>query len=464
MNISDTLPIIPKIAEYLYTNITLPRVSPEYTPKSILPSIPSRNDILIRVWEILASVHPNYYAISLVFSCVAIFCYIKIRYPFWNTQPVVHTYDYLRKWFYTTPVILFKNPFKTRFYDPKQVVTRDYQRLSTDDIKSVCEFLNAHYIPTDRLLSTITEKTLSLYLSGHNASSYISIHREIDGTITGACASRLSCFYWYSSYTSTIASDGKSSPEYFTPLEMYWLDFVTIRRNFNQTHIAERLLQTHEYNIRIMNPKIAVSMFKKEGDLCECVVPFVEYTTSTFYMRNVKVDPLPPDFILSRVTKTNLDILHDIYHILTHPGDGVRKMMAGCILPDIGHIQSLIISSQMYLFCLKKKGHIYGIYWFKDMNIHYEDLDGKTLGLVASFQNTESPDIFMVGFTHSLRQILLETPDYRILSIYDIGHTTTLLSNWRVYNHTILETPCALYFYNYMVPNIPILSRDLFIL
>jgi hypothetical protein len=460
-----TISLFSKTIRYLYRNITLPRVSPEYNSPSILPELPSRQDVVVGIWEILASVHPNYYAIALMFVCVGIFMYIKIRYPFWNTQPVVHIYDWYRRWIQTTPGILQKYPFKTRFYDTtKQIQTIDFSHIpkpthdESKQLKQICEFVQSNYIPTDRLLSTITEKVLSLYLSGHNAPSYISIHRELDQTITGVCTSRFVNWFMYEPENT-----GKMTLETppLTHIETYYLDYMTVRRE-TETRIAERLFQTHEYNIRIANPTIAVSMFQKDGEPCEGVVPFMQYNTYTFYMRNLPVDPLPPDFIISRVAKENVDMLHDIYHILTTPETGTKKMWSMCLLPDIGHVRELLVNRQMYLFCLKKKGHLYGVYFFKDMNIHYEDIDGKTLGLVASIQNTDSLPLFMSGFMMSLREILKETVQYKMLMIRDIGHNLFILGKWREYHHTILDTPNWLYLYNYCLPKMPFLRSDLF--
>ena len=260
----------------------------------------------------------------------------------------------------------------------------------------------------------------------------------------------------------TITAGGSLETPPITHIETYQLDYMTVRRETG-TRIAERLFQTHEYNIRIANPTIAVSIFQKEGEPCEGVVPFFQYNTYTYYMRNLPVDPLPPHFIISRVAKETFDMLHDIYHILTTPETGTKKMWSTCLLPDIGHIRELLVARQMYLFCLKKGGHLYGAYFFKDMNIHYEDLDGKTLGLVASIQNTDSVALFMTGFMMSLREILRqETAQYKMLMIRNIGHNEFILGKWVELHHTILDTPNSIYLYNYCLPKMPVSSRDIF--
>jgi hypothetical protein len=455
---------ISRIGAYLYRNIELPRVSSEYQSQPIV-RVPTREEIVVGMWEILSSVHPNYYALAIMAVCLVLFMYIKLRYPFWNTQPVVHTYDYYRKWFIATPGILQKYPYKTRFYDKtKQIQTHDISRISAEEMKLICEFLQSNYIITDRLLSEITEKTIRPHFQGHNAPSYMSIHRELDGTITAVSTSQMRNMFMFWGGEAAMANpeNRESMPNH---IELYMLDYVCFKRDYPaNAQLAERMIQTHEYNIRIMNPTISASLFKKEGGRCEGVVPFVEYTTYTFYMRNLAVSALPPHYTITRVEKENVDLLHDIYHILTTPEHGAGKFFSVCVLPDIANVIGRLASRQLYLFCLKKGGHLYGAYLFKDANIHYEDLEGKTLALVASIQNTNHADLFMAGFMHSLRHILKETSYYKMLTIDTLGHNSIILGKWMELHHTILEMPDALYLYNYVYPRMPIHPAAVFAL
>lgn len=432
------------VSSYIYNNITLPRVSPTYMPNEWTP--PSYKYVIVRIMEILSTIHPNYCVVVLCLICVLLFVYIKIKYPFWNTQPVVHTYDYWRRWFVREAHIIYKLPYKSRFHDKEnKISTMDYSRVDTPEKHQLTVFLQSHYIPTDRLLSTISTPVLDAYLSGHNAPSFLSIHRELDGRITGMTTSRLIHVYFY---TGNVRSN----------IEAYFTDFMCIHRECSGRGIAERVFQTHEYNRRVRNHLIPVSLFRKEGELCEGVVPFISYTTYTYYMRNLDVRPLFPGFTISRVSKHNTDLLHDIYHILTKPNtDGATlSMFSVCILPDLGNILSLLEKRELFLFCLKKGEHLFGIYIFRNAHIHYEELDGETLELVATIQNTDNTPVFMSGFMHSLREILKGNREYKMIRIPSIGHNQVVLSKWREYHHSVLETPGALYLYNYVLPKMTV--------
>lgn len=434
---------------YLNHSITFPSVSPTYSARPYFSSFSDTcKSVVVRIFEILSTIHPNYYVVAFCFVWLVLFVYIKIRYPFWNTQPVVHTYDYWRRWLTREPHIIYKLPYKSRFYDKEsKVSTIDYSRVSTPEKQQIAVFLQSHYIPTDRLLSTLSVAVLDTYLSGHNAPSFVSVHREMGGHITGVITSRLTNVYFADTAPSHI--------------EAYFVDFMCVHRESKGGRIAERLFQTHEYNQRIRNPLIPVSVFRKEGALCEGVVPLIPYGTYTYYMRNLDIRPLPPSFTISRVVKHNTDIVHDIYHLLTNPQK--LSMFSVCILPDIGNMLALLEKRELFLFCLKKGEHLYGIYIFRNAQIHYEELDGETLELVASIQNTENPQVFVSGFIHSLRDILKENRRYKMIRMSTIGHNQLIVAKWREYHHSVLETPGAVYLYNYVSPKMPVDTSRCFV-
>jgi hypothetical protein len=461
----DITRMFTKTVSYLYQNITFPRVSPEYSSQRLFPPVSEiGKSMVVRIFEILSTIHPNYYVVALCFVSLVLFIYIKIRYPFWNTQPVVHTYDYWRRWGTREGHIIHKLPYKSQFYDKEsKVSTIDYSRVSTPEKQQIAVFLQSHYIPTDRLLSTLSVAVLDTYMSGHNAPSFVSVHREMDGHVIGGRHGHITNG-GHGHITGTILSRlihlyfSEASP---THIEAYFTEYMCIHRESGGGRVAERLFQTHEYNRRIRNPLIPVSLFRKEGALCEGVVPFIPYMVYTYYMRNLDITPLPSSFTISRVVKHNTDLVHDIYQTLINPGK--LSMFSVCILPDIGNMLALLEKRELFLFCLKKGEHLYAIYIFRNAQIHYEELDGETLEFVASIQNTDNPRIFMSGFAHSLRDILKENRRYKMIRMSSIGHNQLILSKWREYHHSVLETPGALYLYNYVSPKMPVDTSRCFV-
>lgn len=494
--------LVRKMASFVYDGINLPRLTQPFDYPSISDT---GKAVVISISEILSTIHPNYYLFALVIVWVVSFVYIKIRYPFWNTQPVVHTYDYMRRFLTREAHIIQKLPYKSRFHDKEnKVSTTEYSRVSTPEKTQIAFFLQSHYIPTDRLLSTFSVAVLDAYLSG--GSSFISVFREnppdgprkftVDsGPITGVIASRPIHVYL--------------GP---THIEAYFTDFMCVHRESRR--VAECLFQTHQFatfnglrkyssfvqdgvspeNLDYTLPKITrkqlpISVFRKEGALCEGVVPFLSYTTYTYYMPKTsskKKSPLPSGFTISRVGKHNITLVQDIYHLIQSEN---QAMFSTCILPDIGTMLGLLEKRELYLLSLKKGDQLYGIYIFRNAHIHYEELDGETLELMATIQNTENTPLFVSGFGEALREMIqgfttsgglrksaifgrdavsYENQGFsgdtktraKMLRIPSIGHNQVILSNFQGY---LMATPTALYLYNYALPKMPVDSGKCFV-
>ena len=53
---------------------------------------------------------------------------------------------------------------------------------------------------------------------------------------------------------------------HYEKLSIYFIDYLCIHRQEKQKELNRKLLQTHEYNQRLFNPNIKVSLIKKEMD------------------------------------------------------------------------------------------------------------------------------------------------------------------------------------------------------
>ena len=87
------------------------------------------------VWDHL----PLYIFLLLLLTFIIVFIVIKLKYPFWNTQPVFHSYDFWRYLTKTSFPIQHRYPVKTKYCDFKRVETFDY--YDCDEIHKK-EFIN----------------------------------------------------------------------------------------------------------------------------------------------------------------------------------------------------------------------------------------------------------------------------------------------------------------------------------
>ena len=256
----------------------------------------------------------------------------------------------------------------------------------------------------------------------------------------------------------------------YKQIPAYYLDFICSHRDYKKKNISRNLIQTHEYNQRIANPNIQVSIFKKETDLCEGIVPLTKYRTYLFYLQNLKMRKLPAHTHVNRILSKNINALVDFLNGLTVDGRNASNpaLFQFCGFSDIGMLTNLINQNQLYVYCLKMGGTICAYYFLKNANTQYEDLSGvndcDTLQFAASFSNTRSDDVFYLGFLHVLKDILKTKKTFKMLLFEDISHNSKILEKWLYQNKIIMENDSAYYLYNMVVPRAPLSQSSCFFL
>lgn len=397
-----------------------------------------------------------------IFLILLMFFYIKLRYPFWNVQPVFHTYDVWR--YYTrVPFTIQKGPpFKTKFCKFENVATLEFSELTSEQQQKCVDLLQCYYVPSERVLYTISQKQWATCMVGLDRAPLVSFYYDnryvLDVSNNHTAISTvqvpiaLSC-----SRPITLYCQGES-----LHVDAFFWDFICTNREHVKHKISRNLLQTHEYNQRVKHPDVLVSLFKKETLLCEGIVPLTQYTTYTYYLRNITIDKLPPHFTVLRIFRENQHVLFDFLR-------NIREQSSLFQFTGIAHISNLISMIQnhvLYVYCLKLGEHVYGMYFIKDAFTHYEDIEnGNTLQLIASINNSSSADLFTNGFKHALKDIQTiarknQHKRFQMLMIENLGHNEHILTEW---NHTfspVFENPTAYYLYNMVFPGSPLSSKN----
>ena len=427
---------------------------------------------LLSLIEIPAVELTTIYLIITLFL-LTIFFYIKIRFPFWNVQPVFHSYDFWR--YYTrTPFVIQKSyPLKTKFCKFENVLSLTQSEISNENITKCVDILQCHYISSDRVLFTIDSKTLQSLLLGNDGSPLLSFYLEkkylivddlsnnsnsqivIEKNPIGVMVSRPVHFY----FISSLSKLSNNETSYTHILGNVW-DFICINREHKNKKLSRNLIQTHEYNQRLKYPDSPISIFKKETELCEGIVPLTKYKTYTYYLRNIQLEKLPEHFIITRIQKENQDILFDFLTGLSNSSS--PKFFTFCAIPNISNLISIINNNDLYVYCLRRGQHVYGIYFIKDNHINYEDFEnGNALQLIASIDNSNSPELFGLGFMQTIRSIFrLKKKKFQLMLIEETSHNIRLLREWNKKFSPILENDTAYYLYNFVFPGSPISSES----
>jgi hypothetical protein len=410
----------------------------------------------------------QYLAISLIFLTVGIFAYIKLRYPFWNSQPVYHIYDFWRS-FYTTPFIIRRGyPLVSKFCDFDHIKTFDYVDLTGGQIAAFIDLVQCHwagggekkssenpeYEEETGLLYAFTAGNFDAYMSGHIYPSFVSFYlepqvRRIKSGSSSTISDEWKVPYACMTSRSIIVQSGDRS------YNAYYWDFLTCNRNRKRDpSIMRRLIQTHTYRTMMRMPEIPIAFFRKNGieySASTGIVSVVEFPQRLYMTKGMGVTlvapQLPKYFIVVDVTRTNLS---DFFQFLDE-----TAFYAFTAVTNIGNISEMVLRGVIYIYLLTSRGKIFAAYIFRDSRICFEENGGPILELVASICGKDTPlEVFYGGFLHARYMVFTRYPAFYWLSIDGVGSNVDIMRLLEGSMQVKLETICAYYFYNFFCPKI----------
>jgi len=411
------------------------------------------------------------YILAVLILCILVFfAYTKLKYPFWNNQAVFHTYDFHR-YFYTNPFIVYQQPMKTKFLDLSQIRTYHYLDITEYQQKEFTNLLQCYYIPTERITHNITNEDLITYFSGHIEPCYLSLYQPKSFQVVDSSYNQPNIQVTQTEHSLGCITSRPINMLYkstlhefhYEKLPIYFMDYLCLHRQEKQKELNRKLLQTHEYNQRLFNPNIKVSLIKKEVDLFDGVVPLVTYSSHTYRLNKTKLMELPDHYFIEEIKETNLHLLSDFF---IHSSENTSKTMYFDVIlfNDMNNVLALIKQKLLYVYCLKRKNNIHAFYFFKNMRTYYEDAEGNTLQVLSSIMNCSSYELFYYGFVNSLTTILKMNKDIKMMLFDDIAHNSVLLRYWSQQNRPIFSNQNAYYLMNFIYPCSPMLKERCFIL
>ena len=427
------------------------------TPRRLLPTIPFPNlkYILVSSVDSLATIHPNVYATIFLFAFASVFLYIKIKYPFWNGEPVYHTYDFWRRW-YSSPYIMHKLPIKTKYHQRQNVLTLKTADVSIPQWKCISDFLQYFSIPSDRILcSTTHTQWMSQYNTGDANSSYISVILPITEKEIGENTNILAVAL---SKSATI-----TFPSFATDTPVYYIDPLVTHRN--HPDYIRTLFDTHVYRQRRMNPDVAVAVWRQEVMPVAGVVPLVQFSVGTYYLGNVlgRLPPLHQKYQVQRIQSHNTSIVSDCWR-----DTGLANQFQCVLRGSTPALLSTTKTGMTWVFALTREEHVYALYYFKIPQLIYEALGdgGETIQCVATVCNCQDNlPLFYAGFLHCLGAMVKSHKSYQMLLIEWIGHTSKYLGDFwqKDYPSPICTNYAGYYLYNMVVPASPLRATDCFV-
>ncbi len=399
---------------------------------------------------------PIYILITIILILVTIFVYIKLAFPFWNIQPVYHSYDFWRA-LYSRPFLIQKRFLMNhinKYHDFKQVETVAFVDATDKQKKTFVNALQCFLLPSEHSVFVFNNENLETYFGGHMFSSYLSFYTQPNYTKIHESNEPVGCI---------SSRSGKIYIRNSIELPIYYIDFLCIHREANYKKISRTLLQTHIYKQQLLEhidtsrhvgyKSIMISLFRREKELLFGIVPLTRFQTVYYEIprANSNTILLPEHTILISIDHTNMDLFLDFL-------ESCISRFECFLRADIANVVGMIKAGILYVYCLKRMDDIISVYIFRDTRTSYDGFGG-LLQLVASIHNSNSREVFMNGFVKSLFEIVKKVPVYRVFMMDEISDNFILM-NMR--NRVINRHWTAYYLYNMVTMQIA--NNNIFIL
>jgi hypothetical protein len=416
----------------------------------------------------------TYFFAFIILSIILFFVYIRIKFRFWALQPVFHIYD-VYYWFFNIGIINKDLPLKNRYTNFKNIKTISFDILSKQNIKDFSLLVQLNYLRNKENTFTPLEENILPYFKGHNDKSFWSFYWEPELIMDAKSNSMIPSEKLIGAITGrplTVTflketnSESNSNPLALTSLKpflnVYYIDYLCVDKNYRKKGIAEQLIQTHEYNQSHLNKGICVSLFKREDELTG-IVPLTVYKSYCFNMRNWNCpQPLDPKMTLLQGDKQNMYYFYNFIKEKEKEKEGKWKLT---ILPDMSNIMELISSKNMFISMILIEGNIEAAYVFKK-SCTYIEKGKEVICCIASMYNTSKmqEEEFIRGFKVSLWTII-ERPEHKgfqYLTLEDTSDNGCIIRNIERKTHPTVISPTAYFFYNFAYNTFK--SEDVFII
>jgi len=386
----------------------------------------------------------EYLSYILFFSCVIIFIvfiYIRIKFGFWVNQPVFHVYDF--SYMINPPGIINENlPGKNKYTNFKNIDTIVYSDVSDLMFNRFLNLIKLNYLRNKDNIFSPKSENIKPYFFGHNDKSFVSFYNEnnfmidlkkgttiSDKLIIGAMTSRP---------VNVIINNGDKNSNF----PAYYVDYLCVDKLYRKKGIAPQIIQTHHYNQRHINKKIAVSIFKREDDLTG-IVPLCVYSTYGFNVSKwTKPNNLDAMYNVIEVNMQNIHFLLDFIKINNDKFDII-------INSSVSNIIELIKTKNIFVYVIIIDNQIICAYFFRKSCVQIEK-GIEVLSCFASIQKCDD-NIFIQGFKISFWKIAAENY-FGFAAIENISNNNIIINNLILKTTPIIISPTAYFFYNFAYP------------
>jgi hypothetical protein len=373
-------------------------------------------------------------------------CFLRIKMPFWRTQPVFHFYN-LKYWWKPPGFISLKPPPVNKYVN---LVNTKLINLSTEEeperktlIEKICKFIQDYYVIHPDAAYKPRQEDIMAYLESTNHPSYFNLYQEptlllangtpsetLDDMLIGVISARVL-------NVTFLKKKGKKRIAF----PVYYIDNLCVQPGYRKKGIPPQLIQTFHYSLSRQNPRVQAYMFKKEGKL-NAIVPLVHYETHSFDIRAFQTEMiLNPSMTLLSIGTQQLNVLISFIKEQMPKFDCV-------VLPDVSSVLNLLKLEKLLVFGILFGTELIAAYVFRPLELFYEGQ--KTVECVAIISNCKDSAVLVAGFNMSLLKVR-EKCQTNILLIEANAHSQPVIAALCSNTSAVRKftSPTAFFLYNY---------------
>jgi hypothetical protein len=370
--------------------------------------------------------------------------FIRIKYKFWALQPVFHYYD-LYYWFRNVGIIRHELPEPNRYTNFKEIRTYTFDKVPDEHIKDLVTLVQMNYFREKENVYNPEKRNIVPYFEGHNSPTYWTFFWQPDILIKTKTNETIDSQMLVGVITSRplhVTILNKREPAKF---DVFYVDYLCVKKGFRRKNIAPQLIQTHEYNQCHMNPNISVSLFKREGELTG-IVPLTVCQTYCFDMKNWILEPEP---LHSKVTLLVGDT-QNMFYLYNFINEKQKKWDI-TIIPELSNLMKLVESKNIFIMMLLIEDNIEAVYIFRKSCADIEKGKEALICIASMNGDALSTKEFVQGFKVSLWKLLeKEKQHYKFLIVEDTSDNGYIIDNIRIRTYPYAISPTAYFFYNFV--------------
>jgi GNAT superfamily N-acetyltransferase len=344
-------------------------------------------------------------------------------------------------------IIQHELPKENKYTNFKNIETIVYNEISDIKIQRFVHFINSHFLQNNDNVFIPKSENIVPYFNGHNHTSFISFYTDkefVTDLKKGTTVEDQRIIGVMTTRPLHVVINKGDKDSFF---DAYYVDYLCVDKNYRKRGIAPQIIQTHHYNQRRINKKIAVSLFKREEELTG-IVPLCVYNTYGFSMKKWhKPYELHSMYKLLEINEENFHFLHDFIKLNMHQYDII-------INSEITNIINLIKSKNIFIYVLMEDTTIKAAYFYRKTCVFYEK-DLEILSCFASIngfdndsQRKETDKLFIQGFKISFWKTA-EKNYFGFASIENISHNHLIIENICIKTKPVIVSPTAYFFYNF---------------